>query len=219
MSYSDPEDFLRFPFTYGNTYSDPWSVTFVSGGYTFYRTGHTVVTADGYGTLITAAGTFTNVTRVEFHEIYKDSAYFGMPYVITYDNDEFFWYKDGTHAPLAASFTTTNSTGTGSLQQSLYLVGGLAGVEENGSIREFSLYPNPATSSVTLSFNLDKSSTLETSVYDVTGKQVQSAVSTDAASGANSINLDVAALPAGIYVAQIRSNGSIAATRRFVVTK
>lgn len=66
MSYSNPEDFLHFPFTYTNTYTDSWATTFISGGYTFYRTGTTTVTADGYGTLITPSGTFSNVLRVHF---------------------------------------------------------------------------------------------------------------------------------------------------------
>ncbi len=220
MSYSNPEDFLRFPFTYNNTYTDPWAVTFVNGGYTFYRTGHTVVTADAYGTLTTAAGTFTNVTRVRFHQIYQDSAYFGTPYIITYDNDEYLWYKDGTHAALAASFTATNSTGGSATQASFYLSSGLAGVNElDQSLSAYNVYPNPAVNNITLGFNLTENKTVQTTIFNAVGQQVSIGQQADGIQGENTLTLDVSTLPEGIYFAQIMVEGNLAGTKRFVVTR
>lgn len=218
ISNSDPEDYLHFPFTYNNTYSDPWAATFSNGGYTFYRTGHTVVTADAYGTLITPTGTYTNVTRVYMHEIYQDSTNIGTPYVITYDNQEYLWYKDGTHAPLAATFSFTSSVGSNT-QSSFYLSSFTSGIDENEGLSAFSLFPNPATSAITLSFDAKENKNLEATVFNSVGQQVQPAVALDAMQGANTITLDVSTLPEGIYFAQIKANGNIAATRRFVVTK
>lgn len=220
MSYSNPEDYLHFPFTYNNTYSDPWSVTFVNSGYTFYRTGHTVVTADAYGTLITAAGTFTNVTRIRMQQIYQDSAYIGMPYVITYNNDEYLWYKDGTHSPLAATFTFTSSASGTPSQSSFYLSAGFVGIEEmDQSLSAYSLYPNPAVNSITLDFTLTENKSVQTAVFNSLGQQVQSGVTAEAMTGANRLTLDVSALPQGIYFAQILLDGNIAGTKRFVVSK
>ncbi|MCW3084720.1 MAG: hypothetical protein JWP12_2086 [Bacteroidetes bacterium] len=220
MSFSNPEDFLRFPFTYNNTYSDPWAVNFVNGGYTFYRTGHTVVTADAYGTLITPAGTFTNVTRIHFHQIYQDSAYVGIPYVITYDNDEYLWYKDGTHSSLAATFTFTNSLSATPSQSSFYLSAGIAGVNDiDQSLSAYNVYPNPAVNNITLGFTLTENKTVETTIYNAIGQQVQTGSTVDAIQGENTLTLDVSTLPEGIYFAQIMVEGNLAGTKRFVVTR
>src|SRR5579872_4801047 len=52
-SYTNPEDRLRYPFTYSNTYTDVFTSTYMNGTTTVYRYGWTTSTADGYGTLIT----------------------------------------------------------------------------------------------------------------------------------------------------------------------
>ncbi|HVA98265.1 MAG TPA: hypothetical protein VNG53_05165, partial [Bacteroidia bacterium] len=110
ISYSNPEDYLRFPFTYSNTYTDTWAATFTSGGYPYLRSGSTTVTADGYGTLKLPSGTYSNVLRVHFLENYQDSTNIGgSPYIITYQDDEYLWYLPPNHQPIASISTLTSS--------------------------------------------------------------------------------------------------------------
>src|SRR5262249_35849058 len=137
---------------YNNTYTDSWAATFVSSSYTFYRTGSTTVTADGYGTLTTPDGTFNNVMRVHFVQTYQDSAYISGPIIITYQNDEYMWYLNGNHYPIAAVYTLSSnasSTTTGGF----YMSNVVNSVPETTSVLSLSLSPNPANNFV--DFNLD----------------------------------------------------------------
>ena len=218
LSYSNPEDFLHFPFTYNNTYNDAWAVNYNSGGYTFYRTGTTTVTADGYGTLTTPNGTYTNVLRVHFVQVYQDSAYIGSPYIVTYNNDEYIWYKEGVHVQLAAVYTLTSSIAAPTTS-GLYSTGNL-GVDNPSEIISYTnLYPNPATDIVTIDFKLTENQKVDVRLINVIGEQLNINQNTDGVQGENRIQLDVADLSEGIYFAQIVLNGNIAATKRFVITK
>ncbi|HET7819088.1 MAG TPA: hypothetical protein VFL70_07245, partial [Bacteroidia bacterium] len=85
MSYSNPQDWLRYPMTFNSSYSDDFAVTFNSMSVQFFRKGIAKVTADAYGTLITPVGTFNNTLRVHTILSYKDSAnYMGFPIEIIY---------------------------------------------------------------------------------------------------------------------------------------
>ena len=85
--YSDPLDILRYPFTYLDSYTD----TFESSvpGWFPINIGNVHVHADGYGTLIMANSTYTNVLRlVKSWDVYYYST--GKSYGNTYH-----WYVDG----------------------------------------------------------------------------------------------------------------------------
>lgn len=218
MSYSNPEDLLHFPFTYNNSYTDPWAVTYVQATYTYYRTGTTTVTADGYGTLTTPDGTFSNVTRVHFYQSYQDSVnIMGNPIVITYINDEYIWYLNGNHYAIAAVFTLTPSTGS-PIQQGFYLDGVVSGVNENSVLNSISLAPNPANDELNLNVDLNSGNEILVSVFNTTGQEVLNPVSAFAGLGENRITLSVAELPAGIYFAKISVDGEAVKTERLVVS-
>jgi len=153
ITYSNYEDILHFPFNYNNSYNDQWAASFQSAGYNYYRTGNTTVTADGYGTLITPNGTYTNVMRVHFVQDYQDSTYIGTPYIITYYNDEYIWYKEGVHATLAAVYTFTNSM-SGTSTAGFYLTGTIGIDETNNYITSSNVFPNPAVDKVNINLNL-----------------------------------------------------------------
>lgn len=218
MSYSNPEDFLHFPFAYTNTFSDPWAVQFLSGGYTFYRTGTTTVTADSYGTLITPNGTYSNIMRVHYVQVYQDSAYIGTPYIITYNNDEYIWYKEGTHVQIATVYTLTSSAG-GPYTGGSYATGSVGIDNSTDLIRSSNLFPNPASDKVTIDFTLTENQKVEVRLFNSVGQQVEINKIAEGIQGDNTLQLDIANLPEGIYFAQIILNGNIAATERFVIVK
>jgi hypothetical protein len=70
---------------------------------------------------------------------------------------------------------------------------------------EFSVYPNPATSTVNINFSAPVSAVYELSVYDLEGKRLLSKNVT-AAMGTNNPAIDIHSLPAGIYLLKLRSN-------------
>ena len=218
LSYSNPEDQLHFPFTYNNTYSDTWAVNFNSGGYTVYRKGTTNVTADSYGTLVTPAGTFTNVLRIHFVQNYQDSIYVMGPQIVTYNNDEYIWYKEGTHVQLATVYTLTPSTGSPTTSGTYTTT--TSGINEfSGILSSSDLFPNPASDKVTIDFSLTENQKVNVRLINVIGEQLNINQNTNGVQGENRIQLDVADLSEGIYFAQIVLNGNIAATKRFVISK
>lgn len=215
--YSNPEDQLHFPCTYNSTFTDNFAATFTTSGYTTYRHGSTTVTADAYGTLTTPTGTYTNCMRIHFVQAYSDSLYVGMPTVITYSNDEYIWYKDGIHAPIAYtfSFVSNGSTSSGAG----YLSTALGVNEVDNNISMFSVYPNPASETINLLFNLKNANNAQLNVFNSIGQQLSVTSLQNLFEGDNTVSVDVATLPEGIYFVQlILDNGNIQ-TRRFVVTR
>lgn len=218
IPYTNPEDMLHFPFTYLNTFTDAWTGQFQSGTYTYTRKGTTTVTADGYGTLITPGGTFTNVLRVHFVENYTDSTFAGSSLIITYHNDEYMWYKEGVHVQIAFLYTLTSSSG-GPFTGGGYTTTA-AGIENGPDmVNSYNLYPNPATDQVNIDFSLIKNQQASVQIFNALGQCVKSIQNVDATQGANTLQLDVADMPKGIYVAQIMLQNNVAVKQRFVVAK
>ena len=218
MSYSNPEDQMHYPFTFNNTYSDPWAVNFINGGYTFYRKGTTTLTADGYGTLITPAGTYNNTLRIHFVQNYTDSVDFGgTPLIYTYNNDEYFWYLDGTHTALAATYVLTVN-GSPS-QGSLYLSSTVGINDITKSISMYDIYPNPASDFIKLDFTLTENKNVELRLFNSIGEKLDLKQMENGIQGLNSIEVNVATLPKGIYFAQILLDDNVAQTKRFVISK
>ncbi|HEX7414110.1 MAG TPA: T9SS type A sorting domain-containing protein [Bacteroidia bacterium] len=202
MPYSNPEDFMHFPFTYTNSYTDTWATTFLSGGYTYYRKGADSTKADGYGTLILPNGTFNNVLRVHFVQNYYDSAYVGMSINITYRNDEYLWYLNGNHYPIAMlSSEVTNMMGNISTNQyGFYLKSAVAGIEQVSTNNlETTIYPNPTTGIINLkSSSFQNINSLE--IYNMLGTCIHKQV----ASPSNG-EIDLSTQPNGIYFIHLQT--------------
>ena len=217
LAYSDPEDMLHFPFTYNNTYTDPWAVTFIVSTYTYYRSGTTAVTADGYGTLTTPDGTFTGVTRVHFYEVYRDSTNIsGNPIVTNYVNDEYMWYLNGNHYPIAAVYTLTPTPGN-PVQGGYYLSGVASGFEDISDITSMSVAPNPANDETNIVLNLNVSKEVNVSIYNLCGQIMDSPLTKTGFTGTNNISIPVAKLPDGIYFVVINVDGNSVASRKLVI--
>lgn len=215
MVYSDFEDMLRFPCTYNSTYTDSWATQFSSGGYTFYRKGNTTVTADSYGTLITPNGTYTNVMRVHFVQSYKDSAYIGTPYLINYTNDEYMWYKEGINIQIATVYTTSVSNGS-TYTGGSYITGNVGINDSPEQQLATNIYPNPAKDQVSIEYSLTSNQNVDYRLINSMGQQVKAVYNTEGIQGNNTLKLDVADLPDGIYFTQLLIDGKIAATKRFI---
>lgn len=168
IKYDDPEDWLRYPVEYNDTYTDTWGGDFKNGGVTFYRKGKTTVTVDGYGTLITPAGTYTDAIRVHFFQDYIDSNRF-LP--VAYENDQYMWYVKGISYPVLSTFEFTTFQGTVSTSSYVTTKQPTTGVNElNKSGLAVSMYPNPSTGSVKIYNENAAQEDLSWTVVDVTGK-------------------------------------------------
>lgn len=215
-TYSDPEDFLRYPFTMGDSYVDTWGGQYTNSGFTFYRSGTISVTADAYGTMVTPGGTFTDVVRVHFVEAYQDSANLGSPIVTTYTNDEYAWYKDGVHDPIAWTFTFTSLGGT--TTSSGYVSFGAVGTDPATAI-SLDIFPTPASDQLTLELGLAQAEDVKIVVMNAIGQEVEAMEMGMSNPGLNRFQVGVSTLPAGIYFAKIMLNGQSTTTKRFVVAR
>ncbi|MBL0047705.1 MAG: T9SS type A sorting domain-containing protein [Bacteroidetes bacterium] len=214
--YSNPEEMLHFPFSLGNSYVDNFVANFTSGGYSYTRRGTTTVTADASGTLTTPAGTFTNVLRVRIFQDYQDSTNLGgSPYIIDYTNDEFLWYKDGFHYPLASTFTFVNN-GTPSTSGS-YLITSTIGIDETNAFESnLNIFPNPATSLLTVEQMVETQEPLRISLMNVLGEKLAEIVSPTQPGSRNEITINVEKYSKGIYLVLV-SCGDLSTTRRIVI--
>ena len=221
--YSNPEDFFHWPCSYTNSFTDSWAATFVSGGSTFYRTGNSTVTSDGYGTVTTPSGTYPNVMRFHMVETYQDSAnIFGTPFINNYVNDEYLWLDNSHHIPIATVYTFTTVIGGGSptVTQGGSYFGAPVGIEKSSELSgSLKLYPNPVTDNLYINMELSRNQKAEIKLINPLGQEIGVQVITSALQGPNEITADLGKYANGIYFVQVYLNGTLSATRRFIISR
>lgn len=219
LIYTNTEEQLHYPFTYGNTYSDTWAASGLSQGSPFTRTGTTTVTADGYGTLQLPNNTYNNALRVHFKEVYHDNV--GLSYI----NDEYFWYVPGIHyyvASVYTLYTVFDDSPEDTFPQSArgYLLSGATGIGNTPpSLSEINLFPNPAASGASLVFNTLSGNEITVEVTTMLG-QVVSTQTQAVQPGKNEITISTADMADGFYLVMTRNReGILMDSRRLMVKK
>ena len=81
-----------------------------------------------------------------------------------------------------------------------------------------SLLPNPAQSSFTFQYVVDRDGPLDLDVFDIAGRRVLSRPGKSVVAGSGAETIDASSLAAGVYFIRIRS-GHQQATRKFVVVR
>ncbi|MEP0546240.1 MAG: PA domain-containing protein [Rhodothermales bacterium] len=98
---------------------------------------------------------------------------------------------------------------------------GAVAVEETtpeGTFVLESAYPNPVASRATIGFELPTAQDVRLTVYDVLGREVATLVDGVRQAGAQSVELDVASLPSGVYVYRL-SAGATQLTQTLTVVR
>jgi hypothetical protein len=219
IPYSNPEDILRFPFTYNDNYQDPFGATYSNNGYNYYRSGTISVKADSYGNLKLPGHTYQNVLRVHFVELYQDSAnIYNTPFVIPYQNNEYTWYLPGNTNAIAAVYTITVSGVPSS--QGFYMNNIVSGIEESGnSLSSLTLFPNPASTELNLDLTLNENKKTDLKLFNVLGAEAGHFQFSQGFAGINHFTMNLNGLPDGIYFAMIYLDGVASGTRKFIVAK
>jgi hypothetical protein len=81
-----------------------------------------------------------------------------------------------------------------------------------------SAYPNPFNPSTTISFSLPRTSNVTLSVYDVTGRKVETLIDKSLNAGEHSMDFNGSALPSGLYFARLTA-GDVMQTQKMVLLK
>ena len=151
--YSDPMDIMRFPVGFGQTFSDSFNIE-VSSSFSYEEIGENVVEVDGSGTLITPAGSFSNVLRMKSIETSQKIGFPPTPGGPTIDETTsyLFFSSEFPSVPLleyriSGDNINPNSDTTISYGDPSYL-----SITEKET-ENFSIYPNPANNQITISFS------------------------------------------------------------------
>lgn len=79
-------------------------------------------------------------------------------------------------------------------------------------------YPSPARDTITIGYSLLNSSSVELSIYDVSGRRLATLVSGEQTAGEYRVSWDCTHVPSGIYLYHLDANGE-GLSRRFVVSR
>ncbi|MDW3648816.1 MAG: T9SS type A sorting domain-containing protein [Bacteroidia bacterium] len=197
--YTDNDDALKYPLTYQDSYTFS-SRQEVSGfGFTAVYGIEGEVTADGYGSLTTPAGTFTDVLRFRVQRIRIDSSFFvGQKDTAV----QYIWMQEGNATALLVYETTTNEDEEPSLNwtspnNANGIFGPLAKKE-----KEINIFPNPGSSNFQLElsdFSLHEDIQIE--VLDLQGKLLYEK---EMRNNGNIIPLSLVDFSPGIYLISLR---------------
>lgn len=211
-AYTKPQVMFRFPETYRTTFSDTATM---SGSFqgsnpgTIRGTTFETDTVDGYGTLITAAGTFTNVLRIKSIQTILDTeTVSGQSVPLFYYYETYDWVSPSVSGVTLAAISHLNSNGMlgDAGYYSQVLSTGIQDIFAAG-VTDWSIIPQPSSDHATVTIQSDKAGeTADVLMHDMTGRLVYQTSKTLSASK-NNIGIDVSALSDGIYTLSINVEG------------
>lgn len=188
--YSDPEKCFEFPMTFNYSFSDNYSGVSNQGPFPIYQEGADTVTYDGYGTLITPYGTYTNAMRINKELTYTDST---QSNTIVCSGHYTYWFVPGYRYPVVVTWIVNCTAGFSAGLEILQSI--TIGVEENESANSsFAVFPNPFNTIFTLTTTTEFSGQT-VSVTDIAGRIVKSFVITG-----SQMEIELGELENGIYI-------------------
>lgn len=112
---------------------------------------------------------------------------------------------------LIVKFVGTSDYGNTLYVDNIWVSSAAIGEEEN-NLADAVLFPNPADRSAELRFEALESGSVDVTVLDMNGRAVNT-LSQEVSSGVQNISLDVADLPAGIYMVKVQQNDAVTTLR------
>lgn len=189
IGYYDPKKILTLPAVYANVHQDYYHAS--ASGTPVY--GDLTQVVDGYGTLITPEGTFSNVVRVHLHDDFYVETNLETRYYI---EDTYTWYKAGIKDELASTTSIAEVGQPPYYESALYLETTTYGLTEE-EMGKLAVYPTPVTSS----FSIQPS---EAGVKSITITDVQGKLFTCSYKElANRIVVDSEQLSSGVYFVRL----------------
>lgn len=199
--YDDYKLDQKYPITYQQTFSDSWSSHSVPAGNT--ETGTQTVTADAYGTLITASGTFPNTLRIKRVQNYTPNST-GSP-SITVTSESYMWISPSYKGfLLSISFNDASFGGMPPVQTRSFTFGnnGLLSTTETAADTndQMEISPNPGYDCINLK---TKEPVAKTEITNMEGKMILKSAETD--------KINISHLSSGTYIlkAQLKTGKSV----------
>jgi hypothetical protein len=209
-------DYIRYPFHYGDAYTDSFTATFTYNSIPYLERGHFTNTCDGWGTLKLPTGTFTNVLRMQQAEIYSDSALSGT----TVNRDsivQYTWYAPGYREYLFL-FSKTYRNGTPAyttISYSSQLPLGIPGT--NSIMLGLTVFPNPLKDELHLRFNMERNGAVRISIFDMAGKELAVIDDKIFIAGPQDLAYKMPGLTKGIYILRFQTSGAGAISKKIEI--
>jgi len=162
--------YLPFPCTFGTSWSSPQNATFLIEESEVIRTGTFTGQVDGYGTLVMPGGSIPNVLRVHWTHVLQDDLGF---FAIDHTYDSYAYFVAGQAWPIAELLTSTIDFGGGT--QTSQFSRWSADLSTNIQARspvQASVFPNPTTGILNVTWPNDFGTRAAVSVVDMVGRSV-----------------------------------------------
>lgn len=215
INYTDPVLDLKFPCSFGTTWTDAASASYTVSGFPTTRVGTITGNADAWGQLTLSENDLSNVLRVHVRKQFTDQAA-----IATINRVSNTWYFFNTGFPYPVLKMVEDSViingGAPSVARTADWMGGPGGVgmDDIGfDDVQFTPYPNPATDQVTIQLPTTTAALCE--VLDATGKVVRSQ---RLQANATQHLISVQELTPGAYTARVSENGTMRSVR-FIVQR
>ncbi|MCD4724872.1 MAG: T9SS type A sorting domain-containing protein [Bacteroidales bacterium] len=217
LIYSDHRQFLQYPFTFMNSFSDSYKGISSAAVAEVRVDGYSIVVADAYGTLTLPTGTYDDVLRISTLDTETDSIFVGGVFVMLNEvmRQQFLWYAPNSKSPLfSLESVTTNGVETACC---FYSTAG-SGIHavENSSVSELNVYPIPASDHLFIEFQSSGNKAVTISIVNQVGQLVISREMPEQKPGLISEKININALPAGIYFANVSCKSGNQITEKFV---
>jgi hypothetical protein len=216
--YTDPIMEIRYPCTFGTTWTDPLQASYTVSGVPVSRVGTVTGIADGYGLLELPAIDIPNVLRIKVRKVIDDNSAFINAHRVS--ETYYYFSADVPHPVLRLQLDSVTLGGgaPATQREAHWMYGTAVGVQglDAGDVR-FTPYPNPANGPVSILLGALAGQVRHVELIDATGRVVLRkdlpAPQGDAVQGA----FTVSGLRAGLYHVRLGGAQGILGTQRLVV--
>lgn len=207
LIYNPPLDIYRFPINSESQFSQEIAATQSLGSEAMIRSGLAETEVDGYGTLATPAGTFTDVIRLHTIENYTDSI---SDPADSYEVHTYTWISAETHCIPLLSKRIEYKNGSSVPNESAFYSTLLTTSIASFSSPQLVIYPNPATEFV----NIVKPAGQRLALYDLAGSKV---AEWTIPAGSNEFRISTSDFAAGVYI--LENSGERESARQKLVIR
>jgi len=212
LRFANPASYMAYPTALNGGTTSAISGTILALSQVGSFTGVCTVTAQATGTMVLPAKTFSNVIRVT-NSVSISFTAGGIPGTAQQVTQDWYSLSDSKYPILSLSQSTLSGLGT-SIQKYAFVQKNyqLVGVNENTPLAySMNVYPNPASNYV--NFVGENENAKQVTIYDITGKAVETQVLNSGKTTVNTANYNN-----GLYIYKIiDNNGRSLKTGRLTV--
>lgn len=219
IRYTDPLLELKYPCTYGTTWTDAINASYTVSGFSVARTGTVTGNGDAYGTLELPAVSLDDILRVKVRRVITDAS----PLVtIQRRTESYYFFSDAVRHPVLRMDLDTVVIGNGAPAVTrsatwMYGNGNVSVQDIDFNDVHFTTYPNPADAAVNLSFGSAEHGVRSVELLDAMGRVVMQQPLSHGRTTEMPSAFDTSDLAPGVYHIRLTGEKRVLGTQRLVV--